>query len=152
MKRFTAACLSFLLIFSLTGCKASQVQYSSKSITSAVGVLVICVVLILLAVGIDGVRDWIRVSKDYRAYVEQSCRVRKQTYLKYKDKLEHPTYKDPVILREYEQLANETAKFYNSFIRENSYVWKGKIPDDLPLRLHPLKFEIPEEKHENKIR
>lgn len=67
--------------------------------------------------------------------VEDTCRAMIASYKT--DKLTYEQYKDSTDSTEKEwaaqakMRANQTANTYNSYMRENEYVWAGAVPDDI---------------------
>lgn len=74
-----------------------------------------------------------------RRMVEEQCRAYIASYKA--DKLGYEQYKDSESdlerswAQSYKQRANRTAATYNEYMTKNSYVFKGNIPEDLPLSL-----------------
>ena len=86
-----------------------------------------------------------RTNYETRKKVEDTCRAMKASYQA--DKLTWEQYRESESeekrgwAEQAKMRANRTAATYNTFILENSYIWKGNIPRDITYELPYLSEE-----------
>ncbi|MBP3404735.1 MAG: hypothetical protein J6N18_01420 [Kiritimatiellae bacterium] len=114
--------------------------------------LIMLVVLLAVGIGADWFDTWLgnkveyidRKIDDATSYetlkkVEDTCRAMQASYES--DRLTYEQYKDSdneekqSWAEQAKMRANKTAATYNSYILENSFVWKDAVPDDIRIEL-----------------
>lgn len=114
--------------------------------------LIMLVVLLAVGIGADWFDTWLgnrveyidRKIDDATNYetlkkVEDTCRAMQASYEA--DRLTYEQYKDSdneekqSWAEQAKMRANKTAATYNSYILENSFVWKDAVPDDIRIEL-----------------